>query len=207
MILEIRNIDTFYGLGHVLHGLSLDLAEGEVVALLGRNGAGKTTTLRSITGLTPPRLALADGRRARALPRPARTPGEQRPPPLRRRAGNARHRPRPDDRSGAVAPRRALAGPRPAGGERGDGHHTGAEEPARQHAAGRAERRDGPAARRPRLRHRPRHGGVRRLTGRSPGGSRDHRDLPGSWRLVAEQWIPAVTSRCDNRGAATPIVL
>ncbi len=55
MILEIRNIDTFYGLGHVLHGLSLDLAEGEVVALLGRNGAGKTTTLRSITGLTPPR--------------------------------------------------------------------------------------------------------------------------------------------------------
>jgi len=55
MILEIRNIDTFYGLGHVLHGLSLDLAEGEVVALLGRNGAGKTTTLRSVTGLTPPR--------------------------------------------------------------------------------------------------------------------------------------------------------
>jgi len=55
MILEIRNIDTFYGLGHVLHGLSLDLGEGEVVALLGRNGAGKTTTLRSITGLTPPR--------------------------------------------------------------------------------------------------------------------------------------------------------
>src|SRR5213592_2613269 len=55
MILEIRNIDTFYGLGHVLHGLSLNLAEGEVVALLGRNGAGKTTTLRSIAGLTPPR--------------------------------------------------------------------------------------------------------------------------------------------------------
>ena len=55
MILEISNIDTFYGLGHILHGLSLNLAEGEVVALLGRNGAGKTTTLRSITGLTPPR--------------------------------------------------------------------------------------------------------------------------------------------------------
>jgi branched-chain amino acid transport system ATP-binding protein len=55
MILEVRNIDTFYGLGHILHGLSLDLAEGEVVALLGRNGAGKTTALRSITGLTPPR--------------------------------------------------------------------------------------------------------------------------------------------------------
>ena len=55
MILEIRNIDTFYGLGHILHGFSLEVAEGEVVALLGRNGAGKTTTLRSITGLTPPR--------------------------------------------------------------------------------------------------------------------------------------------------------
>jgi len=55
VILEIDNIDTFYGLGHILHGLSLSLAEGEVVALLGRNGAGKTTTLRSITGLAPPR--------------------------------------------------------------------------------------------------------------------------------------------------------
>jgi branched-chain amino acid transport system ATP-binding protein len=55
VILEIKDIDTFYGLGHILHGLSLAVAEGEVVALLGRNGAGKTTTLRSVTGLTPPR--------------------------------------------------------------------------------------------------------------------------------------------------------
>ena len=55
MILDIKAIDTFYGLGHILHGLSLRVAEGEVVALLGRNGAGKTTTLRSVTGLTPPR--------------------------------------------------------------------------------------------------------------------------------------------------------
>ena len=55
MILDIKAIDTFYGLGHILHGLSLGVAEGEVVALLGRNGAGKTTTLRSVTGLTPPR--------------------------------------------------------------------------------------------------------------------------------------------------------
>jgi branched-chain amino acid transport system ATP-binding protein len=55
LILEIRNIDAFYGLGHILHGLSLNVAEGEVVALLGRNGAGKTTTMRCITGLTPPR--------------------------------------------------------------------------------------------------------------------------------------------------------
>ena len=55
MILEVRAIDTYYGLAHVLHGLSVSVADGEVVALLGRNGAGKTTTLRSITGLTPPR--------------------------------------------------------------------------------------------------------------------------------------------------------
>jgi len=55
VILEIEGIDTFYGLGHILHGLSLAVAEGELVALLGRNGAGKTTTLRSVTGLTPPR--------------------------------------------------------------------------------------------------------------------------------------------------------
>ena len=55
MILEVQAIDTYYGLGHILHGLSLGVAEGEVVALLGRNGAGKTTTLRSVTGLTPPR--------------------------------------------------------------------------------------------------------------------------------------------------------
>jgi branched-chain amino acid transport system ATP-binding protein len=55
VILEIKAIDTFYGLGHILHSLSLEVAEGEVVALLGRNGAGKTTTMRSVTGLTPPR--------------------------------------------------------------------------------------------------------------------------------------------------------
>jgi branched-chain amino acid transport system ATP-binding protein len=55
MILDVRVIDTYYGLAHVLHGLSLHVGEGEVVALLGRNGAGKTTALRSITGLTPPR--------------------------------------------------------------------------------------------------------------------------------------------------------
>ena len=55
MILEVKGIDTYYGLGHILHGLSVRVEEGEVVALLGRNGAGKTTTLRSVTGLTPPR--------------------------------------------------------------------------------------------------------------------------------------------------------
>ena len=54
-MIELQSINTFYGLGHILHDMSLNVAQGEVVALLGRNGAGKTTTLRSITGLTPPR--------------------------------------------------------------------------------------------------------------------------------------------------------
>ena len=54
-MIELVKVNTFYGLGHILHDLSLRVGEGEVVALLGRNGAGKTTTLRSIAGLTPPR--------------------------------------------------------------------------------------------------------------------------------------------------------
>jgi branched-chain amino acid transport system ATP-binding protein len=54
VILDVRGVHAYYGLAHVLHGLSLHVEEGEVVALLGRNGAGKTTTMRAITGLTPP---------------------------------------------------------------------------------------------------------------------------------------------------------
>jgi branched-chain amino acid transport system ATP-binding protein len=53
--LILDTIQSFYGISHVLHGLSLEVKEKEVVCLLGRNGAGKTTTLRSIIGLTPPR--------------------------------------------------------------------------------------------------------------------------------------------------------
>ena len=54
-ILEVREIITCYGQSQVLHGVSLDVGQGEVVSLLGRNGVGKTTTFRSIMGLTPPR--------------------------------------------------------------------------------------------------------------------------------------------------------
>ena len=54
-MIELSKINTYYGLGHILHDLSLSVGESEVVALLGRNGAGKTTTMRSIAGLTPPR--------------------------------------------------------------------------------------------------------------------------------------------------------
>jgi branched-chain amino acid transport system ATP-binding protein len=54
-LLEVRGIDAYYGDSHILYDLSLDVAEGEVVCVLGRNGAGKTTTLKSIIGLVPPR--------------------------------------------------------------------------------------------------------------------------------------------------------
>ncbi len=54
-ILNIDQINTFYGQSHVLQGVALSIQKGEVVCLLGRNGVGKTTTLRSVIGLTPPR--------------------------------------------------------------------------------------------------------------------------------------------------------
>ena len=54
-MLDVDEIDTYYGDSHILHGVSLDVADGEVVSILGRNGVGKTTTLRSILGHTPPR--------------------------------------------------------------------------------------------------------------------------------------------------------
>jgi urea transport system ATP-binding protein len=52
--LQVRAIDTFYGTSHILHGVSLQMADRELFAVLGRNGAGKTTLLRSITGMNPP---------------------------------------------------------------------------------------------------------------------------------------------------------
>ncbi len=54
-LLSVEDIQTAYGLSQVLFGISLDVAEGECVCLLGRNGVGKSTTMRSIMGLTPPR--------------------------------------------------------------------------------------------------------------------------------------------------------
>jgi len=54
-ILDIENIQTYYGVSHIIQGLSLFVKEKEAVSILGRNGVGKTTTLRSIIGLTPPR--------------------------------------------------------------------------------------------------------------------------------------------------------
>jgi len=54
-LLEVHGLETAYGASQVLFGVSLEVARGEVVALLGRNGAGKTTTLSSIMGLVRPR--------------------------------------------------------------------------------------------------------------------------------------------------------
>jgi branched-chain amino acid transport system ATP-binding protein len=54
-LLSVEEIHTYYGEAHILQGVSLTVAEGEVVTLIGRNGAGKTTTLRSIMGIARPR--------------------------------------------------------------------------------------------------------------------------------------------------------
>lgn len=54
-MLKLNDIHTYYGESCALWGISLEVREGSVVAILGRNGMGKTTTMRSITGVTPPR--------------------------------------------------------------------------------------------------------------------------------------------------------
>jgi branched-chain amino acid transport system ATP-binding protein len=52
-MLSVKEIDTYYGTSHILHDISLNVGEGELVSVLGRNGAGKTTLLRSICGVKP----------------------------------------------------------------------------------------------------------------------------------------------------------
>jgi branched-chain amino acid transport system ATP-binding protein len=54
--LLVRDLHSYYGAAHVLHGVSLDVRRGEIVGLLGRNGMGKTTLIRSIMGLAPPNV-------------------------------------------------------------------------------------------------------------------------------------------------------
>lgn len=54
-MIKVREINTYYGQSHILHGVSFDIKKGEAVTLLGRNGAGKTTTVKTIMGLVPAR--------------------------------------------------------------------------------------------------------------------------------------------------------
>jgi branched-chain amino acid transport system ATP-binding protein len=54
-LLELADVHTYYGETHILQGISLNVAQGSAIALLGRNGMGKTTTIRTIIGFTPPR--------------------------------------------------------------------------------------------------------------------------------------------------------
>ena len=51
-MLDVRNLHAWYGESHILHGMTFNVGEGEVVTLLGRNGAGKTTTLKAVMGMT-----------------------------------------------------------------------------------------------------------------------------------------------------------
>jgi branched-chain amino acid transport system ATP-binding protein len=70
LLLEVQGLETAYGASQVLFGLSLSVAQGEAVTLLGRNGMGKTTTVRSIMGLTRPRAGAITfrGRRIERVP-------------------------------------------------------------------------------------------------------------------------------------------
>ena len=53
-MLSVKDLHAYYGRAHILHGVSLEAEDGEVVALLGRNGAGKSTAMKAIMGLVPP---------------------------------------------------------------------------------------------------------------------------------------------------------
>jgi branched-chain amino acid transport system ATP-binding protein len=69
-MLEVEDLHVYYGEIHALKGISLRVAQGEIVALLGNNGAGKTTTLKTVSGLLRPRQGrvLLEGRPIHALP-------------------------------------------------------------------------------------------------------------------------------------------
>ncbi|HYA91386.1 MAG TPA: ABC transporter ATP-binding protein [Thermodesulfobacteriota bacterium] len=54
-MLQLENINTYYGYSHILQGISLEVKGGEIVVLLGRNGVGKTTTMKTIMGIQPPK--------------------------------------------------------------------------------------------------------------------------------------------------------
>ena len=70
-MLEVEGLNAWYGASHVLHGISLAVEPGEIVALVGRNGAGKTSTIRSVMGLMPRTAGSVRFAGAELLPLPA----------------------------------------------------------------------------------------------------------------------------------------
>jgi len=70
MLLHVDKVESFYGRSQILHGVSLEIKEGEFVCVLGANGAGKTTLLKTISGLVKPRKGSVEfaGRKIDALP-------------------------------------------------------------------------------------------------------------------------------------------
>src|SRR5262249_57295203 len=86
-LLAVDGIDTFYGKSHILHAVSLDVRENEILALLGRNGAGKSTLLKSLIGIAQPETG-AIRLRGEQLPRLSSSDI------ARRGSDDARHDPR-----------------------------------------------------------------------------------------------------------------
>ena len=69
-MLEIKNLDVYYGMIQAIKGISFEVNEGEVIALIGANGAGKTTTLHAVTGLIPAKAGeiIFDGKNVAKIP-------------------------------------------------------------------------------------------------------------------------------------------
>jgi branched-chain amino acid transport system ATP-binding protein len=114
-LLAVREIHTYYGDSYVLHGVSLTIEPGTIVAILGRNGMGKTTLIRSVAGLTPPRrgeIALK-GRSIAGLPPYRIAQAGVAMVPQGRRIFRSL-----SVRENMALPMSALAGGRRAGGER-----------------------------------------------------------------------------------------
>ena len=69
-MLEIKNLEVYYGMIQAIKGISFEVNEGEVIALIGANGAGKTTTLHAVTGLIPAKAGeiIFDGKNVAKIP-------------------------------------------------------------------------------------------------------------------------------------------